>query len=87
MFIFRLNVLELTEGVEHPGYIRWQLLLCLLGAWTVVFLCLIKGIKSSGKVCQEFSLFTLTSRRQSIQGNAIRKDKVIVQNFNYLNQS
>lgn len=44
------NVLELTDGVEHPGYIRWQLLLCLLGAWTIVFLCLIKGIKSSGKV-------------------------------------
>ncbi|XP_045161496.2 sodium- and chloride-dependent glycine transporter 1-like [Mercenaria mercenaria] len=44
------NVLELTDGVEHPGTIRWQLLLCLLGAWTIVFLCLVKGIKSSGKV-------------------------------------
>ncbi|KAL5014071.1 hypothetical protein ScPMuIL_008341 [Solemya velum] len=43
-------VLGITEGVSHPGTIRWQLLLCLLAAWIIVFLCLIKGIKSSGKV-------------------------------------
>ncbi|KAJ8320882.1 hypothetical protein KUTeg_002469 [Tegillarca granosa] len=44
------HVLEITPGIEHPGYIRWQLLLCLLAAWFAVFLCLIKGIKTSGKV-------------------------------------
>ncbi|KAL4221042.1 hypothetical protein ACF0H5_019304 [Mactra antiquata] len=44
------NVLELTNGVEEPGQLRWQLVLTLFAAWTVVFLCLIKGIKSSGKV-------------------------------------
>lgn len=44
------NVLELTSGVDEPGYVRWPLFLSLLGAWTIVFLCLIKGIKSSGKV-------------------------------------
>lgn len=44
------NVLELSSGIEDLGHIRWQLLLCLFVAWLLVFLCLFKGIKSSGKV-------------------------------------
>ena len=52
----RYNVLEITDGVEQPGYIRWQLLLCLLAAWMVVFLSLIKGIKSSGLVSRPIRL-------------------------------
>ena len=36
-----------TCGIDE---IRWQLALCLLLAWIVIFLCLSKGIKSSGKV-------------------------------------
>ena len=32
------------------GPIQWHLCLCLLAAWIIIFLCLIKGIKSSGKV-------------------------------------
>ncbi|XP_038055437.1 sodium- and chloride-dependent glycine transporter 1-like [Patiria miniata] len=39
-----------SDGLEHMGPVRWQLALCLLLAWTVVFLCIIKGVKSSGKV-------------------------------------
>ena len=35
--------------------IRWQLALCLLLAWIVIFLCLSKGIKSSGKVREKSS--------------------------------
>ncbi|KAL4221043.1 hypothetical protein ACF0H5_019305 [Mactra antiquata] len=44
------NVLQLTSGIQEPGNLRWQLVLALLAAWLVVFLCLIKGVKSSGKV-------------------------------------
>lgn len=40
----------MSEGIDSPGHIRWQLLLCLLAAWFAVFLCLFKGIKTSGKV-------------------------------------
>ncbi|XP_072030979.1 sodium- and chloride-dependent glycine transporter 1-like [Amphiura filiformis] len=48
---FWLNyALGRSEGLHDMGTIRWQLLLCLLLAWIVVFLCLIKGIKSVGKV-------------------------------------
>lgn len=47
---WQFNVLELSPGIHELGHIRWQLLLCLFAAWLLVFLCLCKGIKSSGKV-------------------------------------
>ena len=43
-------VLEISDGFHDMGGLRWQLVLCLMGAWTLVFFCLIKGIKSQGKV-------------------------------------
>ncbi len=36
--------------MNETGKIIWELALCLLLAWIVIFLCLIKGVKSSGKV-------------------------------------
>jgi hypothetical protein len=50
---FALHYLNLgvpEDGIEHPGIMRWELVLCLLVAWGVAFLCLLKGIKTSGKV-------------------------------------
>ena len=35
---------------DNVGSVRWQMALCLLGAWVIVCLCLIKGVQSSGKV-------------------------------------
>ena len=32
------------------GHLEWRMVLCLLGAWTIVCLCLIKGVQSAGKV-------------------------------------
>ncbi|CAH1777721.1 unnamed protein product [Owenia fusiformis] len=32
------------------GFVQWKLLLCFAAAWVIVFLCIIKGIKTSGKV-------------------------------------
>lgn len=48
---FEKIVLDMSEGVDiGTSEIKWQLVLCLLFAWIVIFLCLSKGIKSSGKV-------------------------------------
>nr|XP_002741096.1 PREDICTED: sodium- and chloride-dependent glycine transporter 1-like [Saccoglossus kowalevskii] len=44
------EVLRISDGIDDMGKMRWQLTLCLVLAWVVVFLCLIRGIKSSGKV-------------------------------------
>ena len=46
----RRKVLQLSSGVDEPGTIKWDLCLCLLLAWIVVYFCIWKGIKSSGKV-------------------------------------
>ena len=46
----RRKVLRISDGIEDLGGIRWELFGCLALAWLIVFLCLIKGIKSSGRV-------------------------------------
>ncbi|XP_019625288.1 PREDICTED: sodium-dependent proline transporter-like isoform X1 [Branchiostoma belcheri] len=44
------KVLQLSKGIDQMGTVRWDLALCLLLAWVIVGACLIKGVKSSGKV-------------------------------------
>jgi len=46
----KIEVLNESEGIEDMGPVQWKLCLCLLTAWIVIFLCLVKGIQSSGKV-------------------------------------
>lgn len=50
MFISSLRVLEKTSGIEEAGGVRWELFSCLLLAWVIVYLCIFKGVKSTGKV-------------------------------------
>ena len=42
--------LDASPGLQHTDGIKWKMLLCLLFSWFVVYLCICKGIKSSGKV-------------------------------------
>ena len=58
---FRNKVLAISSGIDDPGVIKWDLALCLLLAWIVVYLCICKGIKSSAKV-----VFTRLSVRLSV---------------------
>ncbi|XP_032222489.1 sodium- and chloride-dependent GABA transporter 1 isoform X2 [Nematostella vectensis] len=43
-------VLRITPDIDTFGVMRWQLVVCLILAWVLVYFCLWKGIKSSGKV-------------------------------------
>ena len=44
-------VLDKSDSImEGSADMKWQLVLCLLLAWVIIFACLCKGIKSSGKV-------------------------------------
>ncbi|XP_039266427.2 sodium-dependent proline transporter-like [Styela clava] len=47
---YRVLRVDKSTGIDDPGYVLWDLCLCLLLAWIIVFICLAKGVKSSGKV-------------------------------------
>uniref|UniRef100_A0A1I8J525 Transporter n=1 Tax=Macrostomum lignano TaxID=282301 RepID=A0A1I8J525_9PLAT len=49
-YFFDHNLLSLTEGIHDLGGMRWDLLGLLLFSWILVYCCLIKGVKSLGKV-------------------------------------
>ena len=44
------QVLQLTDGIEDMGGIRWPLLLCLFVAWLMVYLVIWRGLHKSGKI-------------------------------------
>ena len=44
------KALEISPGLHESGGIKWQLLGCHIFAWLVIYACIWKGIKSSGKV-------------------------------------
>uniref|UniRef100_A0A3Q1AYX8 Transporter n=1 Tax=Amphiprion ocellaris TaxID=80972 RepID=A0A3Q1AYX8_AMPOC len=64
-----------SEGLHDPGPVRWQLALCLLAAWIIIFLCMLKGIRSSGKVVYVtatfpyFVLIVLIIRGATLEGS------------------
>lgn len=43
-------MLGISSGVDEPGGIQWELALSLLIVWVVIYFCVWKGIKTSGKV-------------------------------------
>lgn len=53
---FYKELLDLTDSIENLGTVQWQLMLCLLVCWILVFVVLVKGVQILGKV----SYFTAT---------------------------
>lgn len=44
------ETLNIATSVESTSTLNWKLVLALLAAWLIVYACMVKGIKSSGKV-------------------------------------
>ena len=44
------NVLEITDGIDNAGKMNWEMFGCLLLAWVLVYFCIWKGIRTTGKV-------------------------------------
>ncbi|XP_075912785.1 sodium- and chloride-dependent GABA transporter ine-like [Petromyzon marinus] len=44
------RVLSMSGGLEQGGALRWELFGLLILAWVLVYLCIFKGVKSTGKV-------------------------------------
>ncbi|XP_060076525.1 sodium-dependent proline transporter-like [Ylistrum balloti] len=47
---WRYRLLDISTGIDALGDIPWHLAVCLLAAWLLTFVSLIRGIRSSGKV-------------------------------------
>nr|XP_060511239.1 sodium- and chloride-dependent creatine transporter 1 [Panthera onca] len=44
------KVLRLSGGLDVPGALNWEVTLCLLACWVLVYFCVWKGVKSTGKI-------------------------------------
>ncbi|KAL1270275.1 hypothetical protein QQF64_032564, partial [Cirrhinus molitorella] len=44
------KVLNISDGLDEPGAINWELMLCLMAVWVMVYFCVWKGVKSTGKI-------------------------------------
>ncbi|KAJ1137770.1 hypothetical protein NDU88_004166 [Pleurodeles waltl] len=51
------EALDISDSIAEGGGLNWRMTLCLLFAWSLVGLAMIKGIQSSGKVMYFSSLF------------------------------
>lgn len=58
------ETLNIAPSIESSSGLNWKLAVSLLAAWIIVYLCMVKGIKSSGKV-RRFCYWT----RRQIRGN------------------
>ncbi|XP_077159031.1 sodium- and chloride-dependent transporter XTRP3 isoform X2 [Paroedura picta] len=44
------KTLNISPSIEESGSIQWELAICLILAWLVVYLCILRGTESTGKV-------------------------------------
>ncbi|VFV43335.1 solute carrier family 6 (neurotransmitter [Lynx pardinus] len=49
------KVLRLSGGLDVPGALNWEVTLCLLACWVLVYFCVWKGVKSTGKRWQHLT--------------------------------
>ncbi|XP_062602139.1 uncharacterized protein LOC134263777 isoform X2 [Saccostrea cucullata] len=72
---FYNKVLKRSGSMNELGSVQYELALCLLLCWVIVFICLIKGVRTSGKVAYLVVIFpflimlTLLVRALTMEGN------------------
>lgn len=44
------KTLNISPSIEESGSIQWEQAVCLILAWLVVYLCILRGTESTGKV-------------------------------------
>uniref|UniRef100_A0AAY4CKE3 Transporter n=1 Tax=Denticeps clupeoides TaxID=299321 RepID=A0AAY4CKE3_9TELE len=57
MEFWERNVLRLSGGLDEVGDISGNMVLCLIVTWVIVYFCIWKGVKSTGKVVYFTALF------------------------------
>ncbi|XP_067660755.1 sodium- and chloride-dependent glycine transporter 2-like [Haliotis asinina] len=43
------KALGISKGIHEIGSIKWEMALCLLASWFLIFICVVKGVRSVGK--------------------------------------
>ena len=51
------SVAGVSPSIDDANGFSWKLMLCIIGAWALIFICTFKGIKSFGKVAYLTTLF------------------------------
>ncbi|CAG2176151.1 unnamed protein product, partial [Oppiella nova] len=51
------KIIQISEGIDHPDGIQYELALTLLIAWVLCFFCIWRGIKSTGKAAYVTAIF------------------------------
>jgi solute carrier family 6 GABA transporter-like protein 6/8/11/12/13 len=54
---YRRKILSETASIEDFGWPKWELVLVAYTAWIVVYFCIWKGVKSTGKVVYVTAIF------------------------------
>lgn len=44
------ETLNISNSISNSGSVQWWVLLCLTCAWCVLYVCIIRGIETTGKV-------------------------------------
>ncbi|XP_051518777.1 sodium- and chloride-dependent creatine transporter 1-like isoform X1 [Myxocyprinus asiaticus] len=57
MEFWERKVLRLSGGLDEVGDISGHMVLCLLATWVIVYFCIWKGVKSTGKIVYFTALF------------------------------
>lgn len=56
-FFWYRQTLDISSSIAEPDGIRWWMFLCLLASWIMIYLIIMKGIESSGKIVYFTALF------------------------------
>ncbi|XP_067660913.1 sodium- and chloride-dependent glycine transporter 2-like [Haliotis asinina] len=46
---WQYKALGISGGINNLGPVKWELALCLLASWVVIFICVVRGVRSVGK--------------------------------------
>ena len=71
------QALDISDSISEGGGLNWKMTLCLLAAWTLVCLAMMKGIQSSGKVRKMWGF--LGAEERSKRGQEVREDATLIQ--------